>query len=184
MAPVMLNLEQANNHIAGLERRLEAFRLVLIIMLAPPFPLRSVEEGEGGITSGGAGNQPPDPRESTVQISRAFAAAVAGAMLFASSAGAAGPAAAEVTLTGRLTCALCVLKHKDVQAGTNVPVVPQEGKERVYGLPENQVTRAFEMEACGKALPVKVTAIVSEDGGKRVVAATKIERLSPVAMAV
>jgi hypothetical protein len=32
----MLDAEQAANRIAGLERRLEAFRLVLITMLEPP----------------------------------------------------------------------------------------------------------------------------------------------------
>jgi transposase-like protein len=36
MTPVMLDADQAANRIAGLERRLEAFRLVLITMLEPP----------------------------------------------------------------------------------------------------------------------------------------------------
>jgi len=35
-APVALDADQAANRIAGLERRLEAFRLVLVTMLEPP----------------------------------------------------------------------------------------------------------------------------------------------------
>lgn len=92
------------------------------------------------------------------------------------SARAADPAPGTTTVTGRLACAMCVLKMKDVKGCVNVLVTSEGGKEVVYALAENEVTRAYEMKACEKALPVKVTGKVSESGGKRTIDPAKIER--------
>lgn len=50
VTPVMLDVEQAANRIAGLERRMEAFRLVLITMLEPPELERAARLLEVGLS--------------------------------------------------------------------------------------------------------------------------------------
>jgi len=50
VTPVLLDAEQASNRIAGLERRLEAFRLVLITMLEPPELERAARLLEVGLS--------------------------------------------------------------------------------------------------------------------------------------
>ena len=84
-----------------------------------------------------------------------------------------GPA---VTLTGRIACAMCVLHLKGVDRCTNVLVVDAAGRETVYALAPNAVTKAWEMQACEHAVPVKVTGTVTETAGKKSVDATKIEK--------
>jgi transposase-like protein len=50
VTPVVLDAEQAANRISGLERRLEAFRLVLITMLEPPELERAARLLEVGLS--------------------------------------------------------------------------------------------------------------------------------------
>ncbi len=49
------------------------------------------------------------------------------------------------------------------------------GKEVVYGLADDAASKAYEMKACEKAIPVKVTGAV-EAAGERTITATRIER--------
>lgn len=88
----------------------------------------------------------------------------------------AADAAPATVLTGRIACAMCVLHHKDVKTCTNVLVVEQGGAQTVYDLARNQVTKVWEMQACERAVAVKVTGAVAEQGGRKVLTATKIER--------
>jgi len=85
-------------------------------------------------------------------------------------------AAAETTLTGRLACAMCVLKQKDVTTCTNVLVVPEAGKETIYAVTDNKVAQEYSMAACSHALPVKVTGKVSEKDGKKAITPSRIEK--------
>jgi hypothetical protein len=105
---------------------------------------------------------------------RSLGLAIAAVAVLAGSARAADPA--PVTVTGRIACAMCVLKQKDVKTCTNVVVATEAGKEVVYGLADNAVSKAYEMKACEKAIPVKVTGTVTERGGKRTITASKIDR--------
>lgn len=93
---------------------------------------------------------------------------------------AAAPAPAEagkqVTMSGNLACALCILKQPGVKTCTNVLVVKEKGKDVIYALTDNAVTQPLVMSACEKVLPVKVTGTVAEAGGKRTITATKIEK--------
>lgn len=84
--------------------------------------------------------------------------------------------AAPVTVTGRIACAMCVLKVKGVTTCTNVIVASEAGQEVVYAVADNAVSKAYEMKACEKAIPVKVTGSVKEAAGKRTITATRIDR--------
>ena len=112
----------------------------------------------------------------TTLLRTAAAFACAGLLAFASSTPAA-EAAKEVTVTGKLACALCTLKQADVKTCTNVVVVSEGGKDVVYGLADNAVNKAYSMAACEKTLPVKVTGTVTELKGKKTIAASKIEKV-------
>lgn len=85
-------------------------------------------------------------------------------------------APASVTLTGKIACASCILKLKDVKTCTNVLVVQEQGKDVLYALAENAVTKAYDMAACEKAIPVKVTGTVTERAGNRTITPAKIEK--------
>jgi hypothetical protein len=111
-----------------------------------------------------------------MKIARIIALGVVGTMFLAARVQAADAPAAQVTLTGKLACAMCVLKQKEVKTCTNVLVVNQAGKEVLYSLAENPVVHAYEMAACEKALPVKVTGTVAEKAGKRTLTASRIEK--------
>lgn len=111
----------------------------------------------------------------TTLLRTAAAFACAGLLAFASSTPAA-EAAKEVTVTGKLACAMCTLKQADVKTCTNVVVVSEGGKDVVYGLADNAANKAYTMAACEKTLPVKVTGTVTELKGKKTIAASKIEK--------
>jgi hypothetical protein len=115
-------------------------------------------------------------KETIMKIARIIAVGVVGTMFLAARVQAADAPAAQVTLTGKLACAMCVLKQKDVKSCTNVLVVPEAGKDVLYALAENPVVHAYEMAACEKALPVKVTGTVAEKAGKRTLTASRIEK--------
>ena len=103
------------------------------------------------------------------------AVACAGLLAVATSAQAAADAK-PVTLTGKLACAMCILKQPEVKTCTNVLVVSEKGKDVIYGLADNAVTKEFTMAACEKTLPVKVTGTVAEVKGKKTITATKVEK--------
>jgi len=103
-------------------------------------------------------------------------AAVACAGLLAVAASAQAASAKEVTLTGKLACAMCILKTPGVTTCTNVVVVKEGGKDVVYALADNAVTKPLTMAACEKTMPVKVTGTLAEAGGKKTITATKVEK--------
>ena len=106
---------------------------------------------------------------------RSFAAVACAAVLFAASSTPAAPGKT-VTLTGKLACAMCVLKQPDAKGCSNMVVVKEGGKDVFYALAQNDVSKAFDMAACEKALPVKVTGTVTEAAGKKTITATKVEK--------
>jgi hypothetical protein len=114
--------------------------------------------------------------ENTMKTLRLLALTAVGALLLASRVQAAEAPAKPVTLTGKIACAMCVLKQKEVASCTNVLVVAEGGKDVIYGLKENQVVRAWEMQACEHAVPVKVTGAVEQRAGKPTIVATRIEK--------
>jgi hypothetical protein len=105
-----------------------------------------------------------------------LAAAVACAGLLAATTTAQAAAGKPVTITGKLACAMCILKQKEVKTCTNVVVVKEGGQDVIYALADNDVTKPFVMAACEKTLPVRVTGLVTEAAGKRTITATKVEK--------
>jgi hypothetical protein len=105
------------------------------------------------------------------------AAAIATCAAFLAVAGpATADAAKQVTVTGKLACAMCILKTPGVTTCTNVLVVNEKGKDVVYALTDNAVTKPLTMAACEKTMPVKVTGTLAEAGGKKTITATKVEK--------
>lgn len=111
----------------------------------------------------------------TMLLRTAAAVACAGLLSLASSTPA-SDAATKVTVTGKLACAMCILKTPGVKTCTNVVVVKEGGKDVVYGLADNAVTKPLTMAACEKSLPVKVTGTVAEAAGKKTITASTIEK--------
>jgi hypothetical protein len=108
------------------------------------------------------------------RLVRAFAAVACAGFMSAAVTAHAADTANPVTITGKLACAMCILKQPDVKTCTNVLVVKEGGKELIYALADNGVTKEYTMAACGKALPVKVTGTVAEAAGKKTITASKI----------
>jgi hypothetical protein len=111
----------------------------------------------------------------TTLLRTAAAFACAGLLAFAASTPAA-EVAKEVTVTGKLACAMCILKQADVKTCTNVVVAKEAGKDVTYALADNAVAKEFLMAACEKTLPVKVTGTLAEPKGKKTITASKIEK--------
>jgi hypothetical protein len=107
---------------------------------------------------------------------RAVAIASCAALLAAAAPAPAAGSGKQVTMSGNLACAFCILKQPGVKTCTNVLVVKEQGKDVVYALADNAVTQPLTMAACEKVLPVKVTGTVAEAGGKKTITATKIEK--------
>jgi hypothetical protein len=107
---------------------------------------------------------------------RSLAAVACAGLLVAATSAQAAADAKQVTITGKLACAMCVLKQKDVKSCTNVVVVKEGAKDVIYGLTENDVAKAYTMAACEKTLPVKVTGTVAEAKGKKTITASTIEK--------
>ena len=80
----------------------------------------------------------------------------------------------EITLSGDMVCAKCVLHEtKDCQ---NVLQVQQNGKTVNYYLAKNDVSNNFHDEICGTSgEKATVTGAVSEKDGKEMLTASKIE---------
>jgi hypothetical protein len=110
------------------------------------------------------------------RLVRAVTAVACAGFLFAGTATLAAEAGKQVTIAGKLACAMCVLKQKDVKGCTNVVVVKEGGKDVVYALADNDVSKPLIMAACEKALPVKVTGTVTEAAGKKTITASKVEK--------
>jgi hypothetical protein len=110
------------------------------------------------------------------KLLRTFAAVACAGLLVAATTATAAEAAKEVTITGKLACAMCILKTPGVNGCTNVVVVKDGAKEVVYALADNAVSKPLTMAACEKTLPVKVTGTVTEAAGKKTITASKVEK--------
>jgi hypothetical protein len=106
-----------------------------------------------------------------MKISRivgAFAAALVAALVVS-----AAEKAKEVTLSGMGQCAKCSLgKTKSCQ---NALVVKQDGKEEVYLLTKNAVSKNFHDEVCEAPKAIRVTGVVKDNTGEKEIVASKIE---------
>jgi hypothetical protein len=82
--------------------------------------------------------------------------------------------AAEVTLSGDVQCAMCVMKKADAKGCQDVLVVADKGGKTEYYLVKNAVSEKFGMSCSG---PRKATATgtVSEKDGKKWLTASKLE---------
>jgi hypothetical protein len=80
----------------------------------------------------------------------------------------------EVTLKGNMCCAKCCLKKSD--HCENVLAVKDGKKSVQYTLADNEVSKKFHEQVC-KAPKKDVTVVgtVKEEGGKKIIEATKIE---------
>jgi hypothetical protein len=83
-------------------------------------------------------------------------------------------AAKEVTLKGTFECAKCELHETD--KCQNVLKVTENGKDTLYYLNQNKVSKAAHSMICGKPKEgVSVTGVVSEKDGKKVIEASKVD---------
>jgi hypothetical protein len=110
------------------------------------------------------------------KLVRALSAVACAGLLAAATSAQAAEAGTPVTITGKLACAMCILKQPGVKSCTNVVVVKEGAKEVVYALADNEVTKPLTMAACEKTLPVKVTGTVTEAAGKKTITASKVEK--------
>ena len=80
--------------------------------------------------------------------------------------------AGEVTLQGQLTCAKCGLHESS--SCQSVLVVQDGGKDVKYYLARNAVADAEHERVCGGSVPATITGTVTEDGGRKVLAASTV----------
>jgi hypothetical protein len=85
----------------------------------------------------------------------------------------AAEASKEKTVTGTAKCAKCALKQSDTCQ--NVIEVKKGNKTTVYTLADNDVSKDFHKNICKENKDVKATFTVTEDKGKKVFTAKKIE---------
>ena len=83
------------------------------------------------------------------------------------------PAPAEVTLTGDMVCAKCVLKES--KTCQNVLRVTEGDKETKYYLTPNALAKANHSKVCGATAKATVTGTVKEKGGKKLLTASAIK---------
>jgi hypothetical protein len=79
----------------------------------------------------------------------------------------------EVTLTGMGQCAKCSLGK--TESCQNAIVVKEGGKDVVYLLAQNDVSKKFHDEVCEAAKAIKVTGVVKDTKGQKEIVASKIE---------
>jgi hypothetical protein len=87
--------------------------------------------------------------------------------------GAKKPAAGEVTLSGEMVCAKCVL-HEGTKC-QNVLKVNEAGAETKYYLADNKVAKDHHEEVCSGSAKATVTGKVKEKGGKKLLTASTIK---------
>ena len=81
---------------------------------------------------------------------------------------------AEVSLSGNVQCAMCILKKADAKGCQDVLVVTDKAGRTEYYLVKNAVSEEFGM-SCVKARPAVATGTVSEKDGKKWLTASKLE---------
>ena len=106
---------------------------------------------------------------------RAFAAIVVLALVVPALAAFAADKPAEVTLSGEVKCASCLMKKADAKGCQDVLVVADKGgKTTEYYLTKNAVAEKIGM-SCSAPKKAVATGTVSEKGGKKWLTATKLE---------
>ena len=111
----------------------------------------------------------------TALVLFAAIAVVAALGLGAASAALAADKPAEVTLTGEVKCASCLLKKADAKGCQDVLVVTDKGgKTTEYYLTKNAVAEKIGM-SCSAPKKAVATGTVSEKDGKKWLTASKIE---------
>ena len=98
-----------------------------------------------------------------------LSALVAAALFIVSAAWAADK---EVTLTGVGQCAKCELGK--TSACQNALVVKKDGKEEMFLLVDNDVSKNFHDNICTGKAEIAVTGVVKESAGKKEIVASKI----------
>ncbi len=81
---------------------------------------------------------------------------------------------AEVSLSGDVQCAMCILKKADAKGCQDVLVVTDKAGKTEYYLVKNAVSEKFGM-SCMKPRPAVATGTVSEKDGKKWLTASKLE---------
>jgi hypothetical protein len=81
---------------------------------------------------------------------------------------------AEVTLSGDVQCAMCILKKADAKGCQDVLVVTDKAVKTEYYLAKNAVSEKFGM-TCTAPRKAVATGTVSEKDGKKWLTATKLE---------
>src|SRR5690349_6431647 len=79
----------------------------------------------------------------------------------------------EVTVTGEGKCAKCALHETDKCQG--VIQTKEDGKTVTYYLAQNTTSKDFHENICKKTEKITATGTVSEENGKKVLTASKIE---------
>ena len=81
---------------------------------------------------------------------------------------------AEVSLSGDVQCAMCILKKADAKGCQDVLVVTDKAGRTEYYLVKNAISEKFGM-SCMKPRPAVATGTVSEKDGKKWLTASKLE---------
>ena len=81
--------------------------------------------------------------------------------------------AGEVTISGEGTCAKCDLKTAD--KCQNVIKAEKDGKEVIYYLTDNAISKKFHGNICKAPAKVTATGTVEEKDGKMMLTVSKIE---------
>lgn len=81
---------------------------------------------------------------------------------------------AEVTLTGDVQCAMCILKKADAKGCQDVLVVADKAGKTEYYLVKNATSEKFGM-SCTAPRKAVATGTVSEKDGKKWLTASKLE---------
>ena len=79
----------------------------------------------------------------------------------------------EVTITGTGKCAKCALH--ETEKCQNAIQTEEHGKAVTYYLADNKVSQDFHENLCKESKKVSATGSVKEEGGKKVLTASKIE---------
>lgn len=79
----------------------------------------------------------------------------------------------EVTITGQGTCAKCAL-HETADCQTVIQT-KEHGQKVTYYLADNPTSKDFHENICKKPEKVTATGTVSEENGKKILTASKIE---------
>lgn len=98
---------------------------------------------------------------------------IAAAFFAASTAFAAEAKTTEVTVVGKGQCAKCALHQAD--DCQNTITVSEGGKDQLYYLAENDVSKDFHDQICKGPKQIKVTGAIKEVAGKKEITASKIE---------